>query len=170
MNISLIGMMGCGKTTIGEMLAENMNFTCIDTDAEIVNEQKCSINEIFGTKGEKYFREIETNVLIKTLNNDNQIISTGGGIIKKEENIKLLKEKSIVIYLKADDKTLYERVKNNKERPLLNVEDIKEKISNLLNEREEKYQQAHHTVSTENKQPSEIVNEIIGIINEYSRS
>ena len=113
MNIALVGMMGCGKTTIGKLIAKDLNFSFIDTDKLIVEKENRSINKIFEENGEEYFREIETSILIKTLNNDNQIISTGGGIIKKDENIKLLKEKSIVIYLKADDKTLYERVKNN---------------------------------------------------------
>ncbi|MBQ8887261.1 MAG: shikimate kinase [Candidatus Gastranaerophilales bacterium] len=170
MNISLIGMMGSGKTTIGKILAEKLDYIFTDTDSKIVEQENCSINEIFGNKGEDYFRKLETNVLIETLKNDNQIVSTGGGIIKKDENINLLKEKSIVFYLEADDKTLFERVKNNKERPLLNVENMQEKITILLNERIQKYKQAHHTISTINKTPNEIVNEIIGIINEYSRS
>lgn len=170
MNIALVGMMGCGKSTIGKLLAEKLNLTFIDTDILIVKKENRSINDIFADSGENYFRGIETSILKNTLVGNNQIISTGGGIIKKEENIKLLKENSIVIYLEADDKTLYERVKNNKERPLLNVDDMQEKITNLLNERVEKYRQAHHTISTTNKEPNEITNEIIGIINEYSRS
>ena len=170
MNIALVGMMGCGKTTIGKLIAKELGFSFIDTDELIVEEENRSINKIFEENGEEYFREIETSILIKTLNNDNQIISTGGGIIKKDENIKLLKEKSIVIYLEADDKTLYNRVKNNKGRPLLNVDNIQEKITTLLKERENKYKQAHNTISTKYKEPNDIANEITGIINEYSRS
>ena len=170
MNIALVGMMGCGKTTIGKLIAKELGFSFIDTDELIVEEENRSINKIFEENGEEYFREIETSILIKTLNNDNQIISTGGGIIKKDENIKLLKEKSIFIYLEADDKTLYNRVKNNKGRPLLNVDNMQEKITTLLKERENKYKQAHNTISTKNKEPNDIANEITGIINEYSRS
>ena len=170
MNIALVGMMGCGKTTIGKLIAKDLNFSFIDTDELIVEKENRSINKIFEENGEEFFREIETSILLKTLNNDNQIISTGGGIIKKDKNIKLLKEKSIVIYLEADDKTLYERVKNNKDRPLLNVDDMQEKITTLLKERENKYKQAHHTISTTNKEPNNIAKEITGIINEYSRS
>ena len=170
MRISLIGMMGCGKTTIGKILSIKLNLKFIDTDSEIVEKENRSINDIFAQNGEEYFREVETFTLKEVLNNDNIIISTGGGIIKKEENINLLKEKSIVFYLEADEKTLYERVKNNNERPLLNVEDMQEKITTLLKEREEKYKQAHYTIQTTNKEINEIANEIIGIINEYSRS
>ena len=170
MNIALIGMMGCGKTTIGELLAKELNYTFIDTDSLIVEKENRSINDIFANDGEQYFRKLETNVLKEVLNNQNQIVSTGGGIVKSDENITLLKEHSVVIYLKAEKETLFSRLKEDKTRPLLNVSDIQNKISNLLDERKEKYNQAHHIIKTENKTPIEITNEIIGIINEYSRS
>jgi shikimate kinase len=166
MNIALIGMMGSGKTTVGNLLKEELNnFTFIDTDTKIIEKENKSINEIFSTEGEEYFRNIETEILKNILNNDSQIISTGGGIIKSEENIKLLKENATVIYLKASAEKLYERVKNNKERPLLNTENMFEKIKQLLNERENNYNKADYTINTDNKSPKEITNEIIGIIN-----
>ena len=92
MNISLIGMMGCGKTTIGELLAKELCYKFIDTDSLIVEKENRSINDIFENDGEQYFRKVETNVLKEALNNQNQIISTGGGIVKSNENITLLKE------------------------------------------------------------------------------
>ena len=170
MNISLIGMMGSGKTTVGEKLARKLNFAFIDTDSLIVDSEKTSINEIFSVKGEEYFRLIETSILSKTLDVDNQVISTGGGIVKNEKNIELLKEKSLVFYLEASSETHYERVKNSKERPLLNTPDIKEKIINLLDERKINYKKADYVVNTEKKSPDNIVEEIIGKINEHSRS
>ena len=171
MNISLIGMMGSGKSTIGKLLKIKLSdYRFIDTDEEIIKKENMSINEIFAQKGEEYFRRIETEVLNRILSNNNQIISTGGGIIKSEENIKNLKEKSIVFYLKAEGTELCKRVKNNKERPLLNVENMYEKIKILLNEREKNYKQAHYIISTDNKTPEEITNEITGIINDNSRS
>ena len=170
MNISLIGMMGSGKTTIGKLLAKELSYSFVDTDALIVKNENRSINDIFANSGESYFRNIESNILKDALNNQNQIISTGGGIIKSDNNIKLLKDKSIVIYLEADEETLFNRLKEDTTRPLLNVSDIKEKIKVLLSERQEKYKQAHYTITTENKEPNEITKEIIGIINEYSRS
>ena len=166
MNIALIGMMGSGKTTVGNLLKEELNnFTFIDTDTKIIEKENKSINEIFSMYGEEYFRNIETEILKNILNNDSQIISTGGGIIKSEENIKLLKENATVIYLKASAEKLYERVKNNKERPLLNTENMLKKIKQLLNERENNYNKADYTINTDNKSPKEITNEIIGIIN-----
>lgn len=162
MNISLIGMMGSGKTTIARILTEKLTgFALIDTDSLIITKEKHTINEIFEENGENYFRKIESEILKDVLKNDNQIISTGGGIIKSVDNLRLLKENSVVFYLKASPDTLYERVKNNKERPLLNVEAMREKIIILLDERENFYQKAHHIIITDNKTPDIIVNEIL---------
>ncbi len=171
MNISLIGMMGSGKTTIARILSKNLpGFVFIDTDSLIITNEKRTINEIFEKNGENYFRKIESEILKNVLKNDNQIISTGGGIIKSVDNLRLLKENSVVFYLKASPDTLYERVKNNKERPLLNVEAMREKIIILLDERENFYQKAHHIIITDNKTPDIIVNEILKEINKYDRS
>ena len=155
MNISLIGMMGAGKTTIGKLLSEELG------DFSFVNNEKCSINEIFLKKGEKYFREIESKILKEVLNNDNQIISTGGGIVLLEQNIRILNEKSFTFYLSADEESLYERVKNSKDRPLLSDCDMKIKIHSLLKERINKYKQVHYIIDTNNKTPDIIVKEII---------
>lgn len=166
MNISLIGMMGSGKTCIGELLAKLLNMSFVDTDEQIIKSEKTSINQIFAQKGETYFREIETATLKNVLNFNNQIISTGGGIIKSDENLSLLKEKSVVFYLKASPDILFERIKNNKERPLLNVENMKDKIKTILQERISQYEKAQYTIVTDDKSPIEIANEIIGIIND----
>lgn len=166
MNISLIGMMGSGKTCIGELLAKLLNMSFVDTDEQIIKSEKTSINQIFAQKGETYFREIETTTLKNVLNFNNQIISTGGGIIKSDENLSLLKEKSVVFYLKASPDILFERIKNNKERPLLNVENMKDKIKTILQERISQYEKAQYIIVTDDKSPIEIANEIIGIIND----
>lgn len=171
MNISLIGMPASGKTTIAKALKNILNnYTLIDTDEKIVNNEKMPITEIFQTKGEKYFRSVETKVLKEILKYDNQIISTGGGIIKSDENIKLLKGHSTVIYLSTELETLVERAVKNTQRPLLNNCDIKEKLKKLLIEREEKYKQAHYVIKTEGKTPKEEAEEIAEKINENGRS
>ena len=166
MNISLIGMMGSGKTSIGELLSKLLNMSFVDTDEQIIKSEKTSINQIFAQKGETYFREIETATLKNVLNFNNQIISTGGGIIKSDENLSLLKEKSVVFYLKASPDILFERIKNNKERPLLNVENMKDKIKTILQERISQYEKAQYIIVTDDKSPIEIANEIIGKIND----
>ena len=162
MNIALIGMMGSGKSTVAKLLANQLqNFSFVDTDEEIIKSQKISINEIFEKYGEKAFRTIETVQLKDVLKNDNQVIATGGGIVISEDNLNLLLNNSVLIYLKAEPEELYKRVKNNKERPLLNDCNIKEKIINLLGQREEKYKKAHFTIDTTNKTPDIIVKEIL---------
>ena len=161
MNISLIGMMGSGKSTIGKILQQKLEeYTFIDTDEEIIKSENLSINEIFEQKGEDYFREIESKTLNLILEKKNQIISTGGGIIKRDKNIQNLKQNSLVIFLSADTNTLYERLKNNKDRPLLNSEDMKNKIETLLKERIDKYKKAHIEINTTNK-PTELITEEI---------
>lgn len=171
MNISLIGMMGSGKTTIAKLLvAKFCDFSLVDTDSLIVKRENMTINDIFASKGEDYFRDVESNILVDVLSNDKQVISTGGGIVVKEQNISLLKEKSTVVYLEASADVLFDRVKNNDERPLLNVSDIKNKIDTLLNKRIDSYKKAHITINTNNKIPEIIVDEIIEKLNNYVAS
>ena len=162
MNIALIGMMGSGKSTVAKLIVNKLEgFSFVDTDEEIIKSQKISINEIFERYGEKTFRTIETEQLKDVLKNDNQVIATGGGIVISKDNLNLLLNKSVLIYLKAEPEELYNRVKNNKERPLLNDCNIKEKIINLLEQREDKYNKANFTIDTTHKTPDIIVKEII---------
>ena len=171
MNIALIGMMGSGKTTIGKMLQAKLSeFSFVDTDEEIVKLEQKTINDIFEEKGEAYFRTLETNILREIFKNDKQIISTGGGIVCKEENLQLLKGNSLVIYLRAADKTLYNRIKNSTERPLLKSNNMQEKIISLLKQREAMYEKAHFIIDTDNKSIEEAEKEIIGIINDCCKS
>lgn len=171
MNISLIGMMGSGKTTIAKLIAKKSGiYTFVDTDDLIVNSIGMSINDIFRTKGEFEFRKIESDILTSVLEKDNQVISTGGGIIKSDANVSVLSEKSIVFYLKADADTLYNRIKNNKDRPLLNSGDMYNKIRMLLDERSDKYMQARYVIDTINKEPDEIAEEILLELKNYDTS
>ena len=165
MNIALIGMPGSGKTTVALVLKKTLpSYSFIDTDELVVKEENASISDIFKNNGEKYFREIETKILEQVLSNDNLIISTGGGIILSDKNISILREKSIVIYLKTSLNILFDRVKNNKERPLLNTEDLQNKLEKLFKERSKRYEAAHYVIDTDNKTPDIIVNEILRLL------
>lgn len=162
MNISLIGMMGSGKTTISKLLSEKLaDFVLVDTDELIVLKEGKSINDIFSQNGEAYFRKVETEILKSVLSDNNQIISTGGGIVKSVENLKLLKENSKLFYLYADVESLYSRVKNNNERPLLNCDDMYEKINLIFSQRKSLYEKADFIINTVDKEPEMIVEEII---------
>ena len=92
-NIVLIGFMGCGKTTIGKELAKNLSFSFIETDVVIEQQQNKTINQIFSIFGEEYFRELEKQTYLKVSNLKNYVISTGGGVVKYEQNIINLKKK-----------------------------------------------------------------------------
>ncbi len=168
MNISLIGMMGSGKTTIGKLLSEKLSsYLFVDTDDEIVKREGKSINDIFAEKKESYFRQIESKILKEILLNDNMVISTGGGIVKSAENLNLLLEKSVVIYLKSDAATILDRIKNDIERPLLKNCDMESKIKLLLKERSKLYEKSHIIIDIKNKKTNIIVDEIIKKINNY---
>ena len=168
MNIALIGMMGSGKSTIGKLLSDKLNLKFIDTDEEIIKLANCSINKIFEEHGEETFRSMETIVLSKILKSDNQIIATGGGIIKKEENRELLKQTK-TLYLKADKETIFERVKNDNSRPLLNTKNLKDTIQTILSEREHLYEKSDLTINTTNKTPNEVVNTIMEEIKQWKK-
>ena len=154
--------MGSGKTTISKVLDSMLpDYTFIDTDEEIIKHENLSVNEIFTQKGEEYFRKIESQILKNLLKGDNQIISTGGGIVISDENISLLKKESIVFYLKANEDVLYDRVKNDTSRPLLKDGDLKSKIHLILSQREMQYNKAHYIINVEDAAPQQIADEII---------
>lgn len=161
-NIALIGMMGCGKTGTAKELQTLMpKYKLIETDAEIENRAQLSIKEIFTQKGEAFFRSMETNLLKDLKGEKNLIISTGGGMYLKEENRNLLKENTFTVYLSAGEDTLFERLKNDTSRPLLNVKNLKQRISELLKERVNIYKLADLELKTDNKTPLQTAQEIL---------
>lgn len=143
-NIILIGFMGCGKTSVGKRLSEICNMRFMDTDEYIVTKEQCSISEIFEKKGEKYFRNLETESLMELLekNLSNTVISVGGGLPVKEENRELLKRLGMVVYLRANAETIYKRLRHDTTRPLLQTENPRGRIADLLNDREQLYEAA----------------------------
>ena len=164
-NCILIGYMGCGKSTVGKKLSEALSHSFVDTDVLIEEEQRRTISEIFQADGEPFFRDLETETLRKLLETEGEyVISVGGGLPLREENRKLLQKLGQVIYLKAASDTIYNRLKGDVTRPLLQTENPKARIIEMLNEREEKYMAAaHNIVIVDEKEISEIVDEIIEI-------
>ena len=161
-NIVLIGMMGAGKSSIGHLLdAKLQDFHYIDIDNEIERNEKMTIEEIFAVVGEAHFRELEHNTIKKFSNYHNQVIATGGGAVENQENLELLRQNSVIFYLKASIDELYERVKMASNRPLLKTTNPKQKLKDLMEKREQFYIKADFETNTENKELIEIVNEIL---------
>jgi shikimate dehydrogenase len=162
----LIGFMGSGKTTVSQILAEKLAYHCLDSDANIEQQQKMKISQIFADKGEAAFRTLETESLrnLAEQKERRMILSAGGGLALKEENRALMRQLGKVIYLKTSPQTVYERVKEDQTRPLLQGDDLMGRIERLEAEREIFYQMAaDEVVVTDGRTPEEVADEILRV-------
>lgn len=164
-NIYLIGFMGVGKSTVSKQLKEMTGWEEIDTDKLITAKKKMGIPEIFEKFGERYFRDLETNLLKDLSRESKKIISCGGGMILREENQKTMKTGGTVVLLSATPQTIFEHVKNGKERPILNGNMNIPYIEKLVQERQPFYEKAKDIeVVTDDKTPQEVAEEIIKLL------
>jgi len=161
-NLVLIGMMGSGKTVIGKMLSKKLNLEFIDIDNEIEEIEKKTISEIFRIKGEKYFRNIEENISLKSLKLQNKIISLGGGGYINPGIRKYTLSKCISVWLYWKPEILISRIKNSKKRPLAMKLNSFE-IQNLIEERSKIYNLSDYKIICDKLEKSEIVKKIIKI-------
>jgi shikimate kinase len=156
MNIVLVGFMGCGKTTIGKKLSRVLQSKFIDTDTLFEKQNNVTVFDFFSNHGEEKFRKMEQELLIKILNeNENAVISTGGGTPCNYNNMELINKNSISIYIKMSVQSLTVRLMYSyKKRPLIEAieeeTELKDYIEQTLNLREPFYNQAHHTIKGEN--------------------
>ncbi len=165
MNIILTGFMCTGKTSVGRSLAKEIGFEYIDTDEIIEKSIGLKISEIFACYGEKYFRNIESQIVEKVSKEDKKVISTGGGVVLREENMKNLRSNGIIVNLTAEPLTIFERLKQQPGiRPLLNKPQPLEEIKRLLSEREEYYKYCDIRINTDNTSVEEIVSRIIDFV------
>ena len=156
----LIGMMGSGKSSVGKLLANKLQFSIIDIDKEIEKDQKLPIKEIFEKKGEDYFREIESKHLLRK--RKLAVVSCGGGIILYKKNREFLKTSGYTIYLKSSITTLEKRLLNNNSRPLLNNDNLKETLINIYSKRKTLYiSAANTTITTDSRSVKEVCELII---------
>ena len=119
-NIILIGFMGAGKTTISDYLSTMFAMNIVEMDQVIEEREEMSIQDIFATYGEEYFRELETGLLVEMQSRKNTVISCGGGVAMRERNVAEMKKNGRVVLLTASPETIYERVKDSNNRPVLN--------------------------------------------------
>lgn len=161
-NILLIGFMGAGKSTVSNYLSKILASPQVEMDEEIVRKEGKSINQIFEEYGENYFRNCETNLLIELQKKNNQIISCGGGVALREENVEQMKKNGKVVLLTASPEVILERVKDSDERPLLRGNKNTDFISKMMDERRPKYIAAADViVNTDKKNVEEIAEEIV---------
>lgn len=159
-NIYLVGMMGSGKSVTGEILAEHLKRSFVECDQLIVKKSGQTVAEIFETKGEESFRDLESEILKDLIRLDNHIISTGGGVVVRSQNIKRMKDTGKIVYLRSKAETLCQRTKGDSSRPLLNTDDPLKRIRQMLEERSKFYSQADIIVDTDGKQAKTVAEEI----------
>jgi shikimate kinase len=159
-NIYLIGFMGAGKTSVGRILAKSLKMGFVDIDDRIEKELGMTISQIFSKWGEDYFRDAEAKMLRTISGNKEQVIATGGGIVLRDENWDTMRENGVTVYLKASAEVLWNRIKHNTTRPLLQVEDPSKKAVEILSRRIPLYERADLVIDTENLTPHEVALEI----------
>lgn len=162
-NVILIGFMGSGKTTVGIRLSYKLKRVVEDTDKLIEKKENVSISEIFSTRGEEAFRKMETACLRELLSSGQErIISTGGGLPTRKENHALLKRLGTVVYLQISPECVWERLKDDTQRPLLQCENPLGKIQELLSKRASLYEEAADiVVNVDGKNMEQVLAEIM---------
>lgn len=162
-HIYLIGYMGTGKTSVGKLLSERLNLPLLEMDETLSERFGMTINEIFDAFGEDAFRSAESDLLleISTLENPS-VVSCGGGVVLNDKNREILRESGITVLLQAKPQEIYNRLKNNNDRPLISGSNKLKKISKIYEERLPLYEEAAEIITdTDNKTPEEIVDELI---------
>ena len=161
-NIVLIGFMGAGKSTVSAYLNKEYGMEVIEMDQVIAEREKMSISDIFAVHGEEYFRNLETELLREMQNRKGVVISCGGGVPMRDENVVEMKKNGKVILLTAAPETILDRVKNNHDRPLLENNKNVDFISELMEKRRSKYEAAADIIiRTDGKSAFQICEEII---------
>ena len=156
--------MAAGKSVVGKRLARRLKRRFVDLDQAIEAKEGVTVAAIFRHKGEKYFRALEKQLLREVLEKDGQVIATGGGAILDEDNLQLLKDRALLVCLTAGPETVLKRSGVGKDRPLLDGQDRRQRIEELLKLREESYARAHLRIKTDDLTVEEVVEEIIQLL------
>ena len=156
--------MAVGKSAIGRTLAKKLRRRFVDLDRVIERAEGSKVREIFEHKGEAYFRQLEKQALADVLEENNQVIATGGGVILDDQNLQILREKALLIGLSAEMDVLLARAGDATKRPLLQGSNRREKIEDLLRQRAARYAQAHVTIDTSNLTVDQVVKKIMGML------
>lgn len=145
-NLFLVGLMGAGKTTVGKLLAKHLNKQFIDCDHEIEKRTGVKINVIFELEGEDGFRTREEAVVQELTRQQGIVLATGGGVVLRESNRLALRSRGTVIYLRANAEDLWRRTRHDRNRPLLQTENPRARLQELLTERDPLYRETAHLI------------------------
>jgi shikimate kinase len=155
--------MAVGKSAVGRNLARRLGRRFVDLDRLIEKTAGLKVREIFAQKGEAYFRQLEKETLAKVLGQEGQVVATGGGVVLDDDNLALLRERSLLIGLNASTETILKRAGNGATRPLLKGGDPRERIEELLAARAARYARAHAIIDTDELTLSQVVDKIVEI-------
>ena len=159
-NIALTGFMAAGKTVVSRRLARSLGWSFVDLDAVIESGEGLAVREIFASRGERYFREREKAALGQVLEGSEQVIALGGGAVVDPDNLRLLKERSLLIWLKVSPQTVLSRTGETDDRPLLQGPDRLKRIEELSAQRESIYAEADFTLDTDELTVDQVVQRI----------
>ena len=165
-NLFLIGMMGSWKSTVGRRLAEALNMEFVDTDDVIEEVTEMKISDIFSQFGEDRFREMEMAFFSEKTKKAKQVFSTGGGIVLRTTNRKILKNNGTTFFLNASIKILASRIHNAQKRPLLHgSENLESRLKQIWEDRKKYYiSSAHHTIQTDDLSPPLTLDKILNLL------
>ncbi len=163
-SIVLVGIMGCGKSTVGRRLANRLDIPFVDADTEIEQAANMTVPEIFAAHGEPYFRKGEERVIARLLREGPQVLATGGGAYMSEATRQEIAENGISIWLKADLDTVMERVRKRSNRPLLQTPDPEGTMRDLMAKRYPVYGLAELTVSSRDVPHDHVVEDIVAAL------
>ncbi len=160
-NLVLAGFMGCGKSTVGRLLAEKLGYTFCDSDCVIEQREGAAISQIFADNGEDYFRKLEKTVIKELSSKDGLVIATGGGAVLNPENAENLRKTGVVFFLEITPETVLKRLENDISRPLLMRNDKAKAITTLMSERKPLYTAVAHFVVNAENTPENVAEQII---------
>tara|TARA_B100000902_G_scaffold363266_1_gene382299 strand:- start:2203 stop:2727 length:525 start_codon:yes stop_codon:yes gene_type:complete len=161
-NLVFLGMMGSGKTTMGKLISKKLRLDFFDTDQLIENEMGMTISKIFKSKGEQFFRDIEEKITLNILKKKKIIIALGGGGFLNSNIRKEILSNHLSFWLKWDDETIIQRIKNSKKRPIV-LNSSSHELSKLIKKRSNIYSKALYKMNCDNLNKSEVANKIINI-------
>ena len=168
-NLYLTGFMGTGKSSIGREVAKALGFRFIDSDRAIEKKEGMKISRIFADKGEDFFRQCERDFIESGHPNEGCVVACGGGLIIPDGMKKMVEDRGILVALFASVETVLARTSRNKSRPLLNVDDPKERIRQLMAEREPIYRKIDLAVSTDGRSFGDVRDAVVRIYRSHAR-